>query len=169
MKKDYIKDYATEAFRFYAKKGKPTYEEMEKQIRIEAERKNHTILGVSTNTSDPTLYELLWVQNVMDEREAELLDILAVSKVMRILTVNKYGNFIKKAIDMVYFQNPFKELERNEISSRVANASLRIPCSERQVYRYLKSARDLFAFERKLRIPLKELTLKTENKLFIFS
>lgn len=154
MKKDYIRDYAVEAFRFYARKGKPNYEDMKKQIQKEAELSNHEIQGVGYNISDPTLYKVLAFQEALDKKEAELLDILAVSKVISILNSSTASNsyLVRKSIEEVYFKNPFRVLKKRDITERVLNISMSVPCSERLVYYYLKKARDMFAIERKLRL-----------------
>ena len=57
-----------------------------------------------------------------------------------------------KSIELVYFVDADKDLQKNDISIRVSKASLNIPCGERSVYRALKKARCIFAEERGLRI-----------------
>lgn len=55
-------------------------------------------------------------------------------------------------MEIVYFADPKKELEKKDISDRVHKAELGIPTSERSIYSWLKMARGIFARERGLRV-----------------
>lgn len=129
VKKDFIRDYATEAFRYYASIGK-TFEEVKEEIYRKAieESKKEVI-----------------------EKKGELEDLLAVEETIKQLVRERNGLEINKAIELVYFIAPEKELGRNEFSSRVLNAAQEIHCDERTVYRYLGKARNIFAENRGLR------------------
>lgn len=142
MKKDFTRDYATEAFRLYAAMGKPSYEEATKQIYEAAlndcEFKDPEIANISAEAA-------------VNNATPLLLDILAVEKTIDIL---ERGNktHIARAISDVYFVQPEQPLRRGDITARVRRYSLTAFSSERNVYLWLKEARLLFAAVRGLRI-----------------
>lgn len=144
MKKDHIRDYATEAFRFYAKTGGS-----EKYIE-------HIIQDLQKQQGNgvcsPTESALISKEKAIEARSAEFADLRAVDKVLSILDMSKQGKFIREAMEYVYFKDCDKEVEKGDISSRIHNAEINIPASERQIYYWLKKARMLFAEERGLRI-----------------
>lgn len=147
--KDYIRDYATAAFRFYAKnemsaeyyRQKLFYEALENANRSEG----------STGISKPTETAIMKAETAVSEKIAEIYDMEAVEKVIAELKV-KYRNDIVKAIDIVYFKDNDKELNKSDIQNRVIEASIAIPAGERSIYRWLKQARELFAIKRGLRV-----------------
>lgn len=151
-KKDFARDYATEAFRFYAKCGKPTYDELYQKIYDEAMKSSQgqEHLGIQGGISKPTEQTVLKADSEVERRKAELLDVLAVERVLWKLKEDK-KDVAEKIIEMVYFVDADKELEKGDIARRVDNASLEIPMSEAQIYRYLRLARMLFCEERGLR------------------
>ncbi|ACL77345.1 hypothetical protein [Ruminiclostridium cellulolyticum] len=143
MKKDHIRDYATEAFRFYAKSGgKESY------IKY---LMDDIIKSKGNGVCNPTESTLISKEKIMETRAAEFADIEAVDRVLAILVKSYQGNYIRKAIEMVYFKDCWKNTEKGEISKRIHYAEIHIPASERQIYRWLKRARILFAEERGLR------------------
>ena len=146
MRKDHVRDYATEAFRYYAKIGK-TAEQLKNDIgmAILEERTNRVI---STNgLNSPTEYAILKKEQIINSLQAEIADIEAVDKTLHMLDRDS-----RIAVQIVYFTDADKILERDDISMRVHKAELTIPCSDRQVYKLLKKARNKFADERGLRI-----------------
>lgn len=149
LKKDNIRDYATEAFRFYAACGKLTSEQLKEMVRNEiyTESKKEFYRSGSGMSADATAYALQKAEDVIHEMEAELRDILAVERTMKRLDKNQ-----KKAVEIVYFIDPEKPLERGEITNRVHKAELEIPASEQSVYKWLRVARKIFSEERGLRI-----------------
>lgn len=44
-------------------------------------------------------------------------------------------------MEQVYFINPNKDLEKGDIKIRILKASIKIPVSERQIYKWLSKAR----------------------------
>lgn len=56
------------------------------------------------------------------------------------------------AVKAVYFAQPNKPLRNNEISERVSRFAVNWPTDERTVYRWLKTARELCASFRGLRL-----------------
>lgn len=147
MKKDHIRDYATEAFRYYAYLGKPHKEDLEKkyyQEALEQYQRNRELGG--SGISSPTEQAVMYAEGVLRQKQAELWDILAVEK-----TIAQLHAWERQAVEIVYFKSPYKEIERGDIEERVNKASIEVPASDRSIYRYLKKARNVFAFERGLR------------------
>ena len=113
MKKDLIRDYATEAFRLYARMGCPS----PKEIGGEG---------------------------------ATAADLRAVCEVLRILSLQGKEEVIA-AVRAVYFVAPRQEIERGSISARVEAFAIGLPAAPSTVYRWLRTARDLFGKVRGLR------------------
>ncbi|WP_313525433.1 hypothetical protein [Anaerotignum sp.] len=149
MRKDNIRDYATEAFRYYAVCGRKTSGELMQEVKdiIYEQTKQEVIRGGSGGYSDNTAYFAMKADDEVLDMEAEFLDIIAVGKTMKQLTPEQI-----KAVEIVYFTDADKELTRNDISQRVHKAAMSIPAEERTVYRWLGKARRIFARERCLRI-----------------
>ena len=150
-KKDFSRDYVTEAFRFYARCGKPTNDELKQSIFNDAlesiEREYSEVKG---GISKPTEQAVIYADREVERRKAELLDILAVQHVLWKLQEYK-KDFAVKILKEVYFVDADKELEKGDIERRVVKAAIEIPMSERQIYRYLRLARMLFCEERGIR------------------
>lgn len=147
LKKSHIRDYATEAFRYFARIGKPSYEELKSKIYDEALKKAKSEAGHSKNISKPTEYAIIQAEKAVEEKEAMLLDILAVQNTLLLCEED-----VKKAIELVYFPNADKPIEKGEICARVLNAVTELYASERRIYSLLYKARNRFAVERKLRM-----------------
>lgn len=149
MKKSHIRDYATEAFRYYAREGSPSYEELKEQIYQESleNAKKEIKEGRSNNISNPTEYACLQAEKAVEAKEAELLDILAVQNTLLICSPE-----VKKVIEYVYFIDADKVLEKGDICDRVHKAMGDMPAGENTVYRWLRQARNIFAHERGLRL-----------------
>ncbi|MCH5138920.1 hypothetical protein JMF89_17280 [Clostridiaceae bacterium UIB06] len=149
--KDHIRDYATDAFRFYAMNGKSA-EKYKQKIYIETlesiKKKEETF--IKSGISKPTEQAIIKADEAVVERMSEILDMEAVDKVLAEFDVRR--KVINRAIEIVYFTDADKELEAGDIKSRVTKASIEIHADERSVYRWLKQARELFAYQRGLRI-----------------
>jgi len=147
MKKDYIRDYATEAFRYYAFMGKPHKEDLEKRYYQEAldEYQRRQQSG-GTGISKPTEQAIMYAEGVLRHKQAELWDILAVEK-----TIAQLHTLERQAVEIVYFLYAKEDMKKGEDQDRVNKASIDIPAGTATVYRYLKKARDIFAYERGLR------------------
>lgn len=100
----------------------------------------------SGTPSDVTAWAVMKAEDAIKAMQAEFEDILAVEKTM--LQLNKQQ---RKAVEIVYFTEPEKDLEKGDISDRVHKAELAIPASEQSVYNWLKKARRTFAKERGLK------------------
>jgi len=148
MIKDHCRDYATAAFQFYAKMGKPTYRSLKAQLMADALEQYHKVKTdcKGSEVSKPTEAAVLYAEAETEKKEAELLDILAVEKVCELLNHEE-----RKAVELVYFQVTSRDFKKGEISNLVCSASLEIPASERTVYYYLSKARKMFGIERGLR------------------
>lgn len=144
MRKDHIRDYATEAFRFYAAVGgKDKYIDY-----LISDIQRETGSGVIK----PTEAALISKEKLMESRTAELADLEAVEQALLILGMGCQGRHIVQAIEYVYFKDCDNELGRGDITERVHQAEINIPASESQIYRWLRKARELFAEERGLRL-----------------
>lgn len=148
MKKDNIRDYATEAFRFYAACGRLTAAQLEQKVRedIYKQSKREYFRSGSGMLGDATAYAVMRAEDAVREVQAELEDILAVEKTLQAL-----NRMESQAVEIVYFADAERPLERNDISDRVHQAELTIPASERSIYGWLYKARKIFAEERGLR------------------
>ena len=142
MKKDFTRDYTTEAFRMYAAMGKPTYDEARAAIYI-AELSKRRLM--------PPDIAITQAQSAVNKRESLLLDILAVGETIELLKKGDRKHIVS-AIEEVYFVSPSSHLSRGDISQRVRRYALKCPTDERTVYRWLKEARLLCAAVRGLRI-----------------
>jgi hypothetical protein len=139
-KKEYWLDYATHAFVRYAKLGGPTRKEYEEKLRCAA-IKEFSML--------PPEKAALKIERAIKDREGCMLDIDAVNAVLK--TLKKQGKReIIGAICAVYFENPIGKPRKGAITSRARRYAIECPADERTVYKWLKSARRLFAIYRGL-------------------
>lgn len=128
--------------------GKPHKEDLEKKYYQEAleEYERRQQFG-STGISKPTEQAIMYAEGVLRQKQAELWDILAVEKTLAQLHI-----WEQQAVEMVYFPHAQRDIKKGEIRDRVNKASIEIPAGVATVYRYLKKARNIFAYERGLRI-----------------
>ena len=154
--KGHIRDYATAAFRFWARwGGKENYIN-----NLLADLQGQKGSGVC----NPTEAELIKKEELLKEKYAEIDDLTAVEMVLKVCELH-YPE-VYKAVEMVYLDKPFQDLEWGDIKRRVHYAETQIPASERQVYRWLWKARALFAEERGLRLwgdPKKDMKKMSVN------
>lgn len=153
MKKDNIRDYATEAFRFYAACGKLTSEQLKQKVydEIYTASKKEFYRGGSGMPTDATAYAVMAAEGALHDMEAEFRDIIAVEK-----TLMRIREPERKAVEIVYFTDADKPIQGGDISNRVHRAEIEIPASERSIYEWLARARRIFAKERGLRVTKKE-------------
>lgn len=152
LRKDIIRDYATEAFRYYAACGRLTSDQLKEKVYqqiYEQSKKEFGHRGV-IGYSDKTAYAVIKAEEAVAQMQAEFEDILAVER-----TLEQVNKCVKEAVEIVYFTEPKKELQKGDISMRIHKASIQIPTSEQSVYRWLKKARNIFAKERGLRCSYK--------------
>lgn len=154
MKKDYIRDYVTEAFRFWAASGCPTYKQAADRIYEKVLRENE---------GDPERAVVL-AEKAVTDASPELLDILAATDTLKLLTEHGRPD-IAQAVVAVYCFDSKRRVRRGEISRRVVQFSMAAHVSERSVYRDLAKARALYASIRGLRCDAAiEEVLKCLNK-----
>lgn len=153
MKKDNIRDYATEAFRFYAACGKLTAEQLKQKIYddIYNQSKKEHLRGGSGMPGDATAYAVIAAEEALKDMRAEFEDIIAVEK-----TMWRLRRQAKQAVEIVYFTDADKPLHKGAISERVQRAAILIPADVSMVYEWLWNARKIFAEERGLRTTKKE-------------
>lgn len=146
MKKDHVRDYATAAFRYYASLGKPQYEKLKDTYYKEALENYKRTYEKGTGIGKPTEAAVIYAENELRNKQAELWDILAVEKTLMQLHI-----WERQAVEIVYFSYLYEDMKRCDIQNSVQKAAIQIPASERSIYYYLKKARNVFAFERGLR------------------
>lgn len=142
MKRDGNRDYATSAFRYWARHGCPTYEEAVERIRKRAVDR--------AGDADPAAI-VAFADAELERASAELCDVLACAWVFD--TLRERGReIVCDAVRAVYMVEPWREPKLNDIKMRVIAFTHEAYVSERTVYYYLRLARDLFASVRGLRI-----------------
>lgn len=151
MKKDHIRDYATEAFRFYANVGMSAIEYKEKvrkeAMEIIAKREN-----APKSDGSPIESLLIYGEKAVEEKISEINDLEAVERTLKEFEANIYGrSIVLPLIKIVYFTDSNRDIKRGEIRDRVLKACNELNIGEATAYRYLKKARVLFAHNRKLR------------------
>ena len=140
-KKKNTMDYTTAAFRFWARRGCPTYDEAVERIYNKAMRR---AAGAEPEKA------VMFAEREVERAGSELCDVLSCDIVFR--EFERTGNeLVCQAVREVYMVQPYKELKANDITHRVLAFALKVPLSERQVYRYLARAREAFALVRGLR------------------
>ncbi|MEA4816889.1 MAG: hypothetical protein VB120_08605 [Lachnospiraceae bacterium] len=149
MKKNHIRDYATEAFRFYARTGSAAKykQELWDEVIKATNRSNY-----GGGIGNPTEAAVSRMEKRLEDARAEIADLEAVERTISTLEKMRNGSEMLLALHLVYMANPHKEIEKGEISERMHQAEVKIPASERQIYRWLSKARYIFATERGLRI-----------------
>lgn len=122
MLKDATRDYIVTAFRLYAALNFPD----EKEIKRITDKLSKDRCNIAVK-----------------------LDLLSVLKTIEHLNT-KNKEHIYKAIKYVYFYKPTQTLKLNEINNRVIYFATQNYVSERNVWRWLKDARNLCAYYRGL-------------------
>lgn len=139
-KKEWYMDYATHAFVKYAELGCPTREEQIAAIRSKVNRE--------LSLHEPS-FIVIKADAEVAKAEPLLKDIDAVNRVFKILE-EQDKPAIADAIRAVYFIDPRGKPRRGAIVARARRFAYEYPANERTVYKWLKSARLLFAIERGL-------------------
>lgn len=142
MQKENSRDYATEAFRYYASLGCPRFEEFREKIYLDAAKR---AVG-----KDPEA-AAMEADEAIKKSMPQLLDIFAVEKTIENLERSDKG-YIIAAIEDVYFVQPNKPLKHGELTDRVRRSSFTSYTGERTVYGWLREARQMFAEIRGLRV-----------------
>ncbi len=141
MKKDRIRGYATEAFRYWASVGCPTYDEAVERIKRRAEAKAK---------GQPAEIRAAFVAACIDNRIGALLDIKACDECFRYFDAHG-KECVCSAVRAVYMAFPKKRLARGELSGRAVRFAMDNYYSDRWVYKFLDEACERFAEYRCLR------------------
>lgn len=146
MRKDRITDYATAAFKDYAKLGGQTSK------TYADKRYNFAALTAAENIGVDAPKNNVGAAIAAAERQKEenaplLADMAAVEHTFERL---KNKQHIIDAVKAVYMTEPFRPLSQREIGRRVINFAVNYPADVRTVYKWLKQARQLFAYYRGL-------------------
>ena len=158
MLKDHIRDYATAAFRFWAREGGTVsvsgLDQFKRKIICEVEaRQAEYIGGVRTyDIATPVEDWLLAQEKAYKRYSAEIADLQAVDEVLRVSQYIHNGKMMRQALEIVYFADAGRPMTKGDVEARVHRAELTIPASYRTVYRLLNKARALFAENRGLRV-----------------
>ena len=147
MLKEAIRDYATEAFRFWAfVGGVEAY-----KARLLADIQQPEIVGGSGGPTTPTESAAIRAEERLESAAAAIADLEAVERTMDGLEAMQDGELVRAAVEEIYMAAAHRKPERGEIQARVTRFGGKRNVSERNVYRCLRKARILFAVERGLR------------------
>lgn len=86
----------------------------------------------------------------------QIADIAAADRTLRRLR-DAGRDEIVRAVERIYFVQPFRPLRKKEITERVVAYAIACPTDERNVYRWLKLARTLCAYFRGLTLAAGEI------------
>jgi len=154
--KDYTRDYATEAFRFYAKIGRPRFDDLKEKIYSSALELGKRE-GIKTNNiCSPTELAVMKAEKAVLDKKAELEDVLAVEKTLETMERLR-GKAAREAIELIYFTDAQQDLKKGDIERRVAEAGMKINADRATIYRWLGQARKEFCRERGLRLSNKQI------------
>lgn len=147
MIKTHYRDYATEAWRLYARLG--SAEAYKRRIYSEAQQRHAE--GGSGGVGSPTEAAVLRGEAAIAEKEGVWRDLEAVERAMERIASRRNGDCILRAVREVYQAHAETPLARGDVASRVIRLSIAMPASPRSIYGWLSIARDVFAEERGLR------------------
>ena len=143
MKTDFVRDYSTAMFRLYARTGgvKPYIKYLTDTMKTDKG---------SNRLASPTEGALIRKEALIQENAVIIMELEVIEKVLELIRQSVSGDCILKALEYVYFRDPANPIRKGEIEARVGYAERHIPASRRQIYRWLKRARVLYAEERGL-------------------
>ncbi len=147
MKSSNVKQYAQDAFRFYAKWG--TLNKYIQKISEEAYEGTERN-GGSGGAGNPTEAAVVRAEKAMEVNQPALEDLRAAEKTLERLCIQQPE--IALAVQLVYMLDPENSPTKGEMKARILRASMKIPASERSVYYWLGIAIQAFARERGLRV-----------------
>ena len=152
MRKDNIRDYATEAFRFFAMYGGYDEYKRQKMTEIYQSMAQSETVRTKNGIHKPTESQVIKAEEEYQRLFGEAEDVRAVERVIYLASQMKNGKDIVDCIRGVYFVEPSKRLDKGDIQTRVDDLAEKIYKSPRDIYRCLAKARQMFAEERCLRI-----------------
>ena len=148
MLKTHYRDYATEAYRLHARLG--SAEGYKRRVLAEALARRAES-GGSAGPGSPTEAAVVRAEAALAETEGTIRDLEAVERAMERIGRMRGGTCILRAVREVYEVEADRPIERGEIALRVDKLSLEMPAGPRSIYRWLGTARQVFAEERGLR------------------
>ena len=95
--------------------------------------------------------QVVRAEAALAETEGTIRDLEAVERAMERIGRMRGGTCILRAVREVYEAEADRPIERGEIARRVDRLSLEMPAGPRSIYRWLGTARQVFAEERGLR------------------
>lgn len=148
MLKTHYRDYATEAYRLHARLGSAAA--YKRRVLAEALARRAEA-GGSAGPGSPTEAAVVRAEAALAETEGTIRDLEAVERAMERIGRMRGGTCILRAVREVYEIDADRPIERGEIARRVDKLSLEMPAGPRSIYRWLGTARQVFAEERGLR------------------
>ncbi len=148
MLKTHYRDYATEAYRLHARLGSAAA--YKRRVLAEALARRAEA-GGSAGPGSPTEAAVVRAEAALAETEGTIRDLEAVERAMERIGRMRGGTCILRAVREVYEAEADRPIERGEIARRVDRLSLEMPAGPRSIYRWLGTARQVFAEERGLR------------------
>ena len=151
MLKTHYRDYATEAYRLHARLGSAAA--YKRRVLAEALARRAEAGGSvgSAGPGSPTEAAVVRAEAALAETEGTIRDLEAVERAMERIGRMRGGTCILRAVREVYEAEADRPIERGEIARRVDKLSLEMPAGPRSIYRWLGTARQVFAEERGLR------------------
>ena len=148
MKKQAYRDYATEAFRFWAREGgAETYRQKIWNEAVANQQRQEGFAGISK----PSEAAIIRAEEALENAEASMRDLIAVERTLDIIRRMPMGEEREKVIKAVYMAYPNRDIRRGEIQDKVHRAEHDLHLAERTIYGMLADARRIFAKERGLR------------------
>lgn len=151
MLKTHYRDYATEAYRLHARLGSAAAYKRRVLAEALARRAESGGSVGSAGPGSPTEAAVVRAEAALAETEGTLRDLEAVERAMERIGRMRGGTCILRAVREVYEAEADRSIERGEIARRVDKLSLEMPAGPRSIYRWLGTARQVFAEERGLR------------------
>lgn len=151
MLKTHYRDYATEAYRLHARLGSAAAYKRRVLAEALARRAESGGSVGSAGPGSPTEAAVVRAEAALAETEGTLRDLEAVERAMERIGRMRGGTCILRAVREVYEAEADRPIERGEIARRVDKLSLEMPAGPRSIYRWLGTARQVFAEERGLR------------------
>lgn len=151
MLKTHYRDYATEAYRLHARLGSAAAYKRRVLAEALARRAESGGSVWSAGPGSPTEAAVVRAEAALAETEGTIRDLEAVERAMERIGRMRGGTCILRAVREVYEAEADRPIERGEIARRVDKLSLEMPAGPRSIYRWLGTARQVFAEERGLR------------------
>ena len=149
MKKEHYRDYAVEAFRFYAREGGS--EAYKTRLLSEIPQNHEHSIRVGRISKPVETLAARW-EKVLKENEGAIMDLKAVENTLKQLSKHKLGEDLLFALKETYFQFPGMPIGKGALISRVRYVATKRFVTERAVFTWLQTIREMFAVARGLRI-----------------